>query len=80
MNVAALVLFRARARGCAGAFLLYGALPLVGAIVDAGILWRSFFVEAWNGGAMGRSAIAFDGACAGIALVIALMARRSDRP
>jgi amino acid transporter len=68
VNLANLVLHRDRLRASAAGFLLYGALPVSGIAVDLFILWRSFLVEQWEQGVMGRSAIAFDLACAAAAL------------
>ncbi len=68
VNLANIVLHRERLRAPAG-FLLYGALPAGGIAVDLFILWRSFLVEQWGQGAMGRSAIGFDLACAAVALI-----------
>lgn len=63
VNLANLVLHRGRG------FFLHVAVPAVGIAVDGYILWRSFFVEQWAQGSLGRSAIAFDVACALVALV-----------
>jgi amino acid transporter len=68
VNLANLVLHRDRIRTGLGAALLYGLLPLAGIGVDLFLLWRSFLVEQWGQGVMGRSAIAFDLACAAAAL------------
>jgi putrescine importer len=79
VNVCALRLFWPRARGLRGV-LLYAALPVVGAAVDLGILWRSFFVEAWGQGMLGRSAIAFDLLCAAAAVGGLFYTRRAGAP
>jgi amino acid transporter len=63
VNLANLVLHRGRG------FWLHVALPVAGIAVDGYILVRSFFVEQWAQGMMGRSAIAFDVGCAVVALV-----------
>jgi len=77
VNLANLILNRGRARTPLG-FLLYAAVPLSGIGVDLVILYRSFFVELWaQGWAAGRSAIAFDVACALLAL-LALRVKRAE--
>jgi len=63
VNLANLVLNRGRG------FWLYAALPALGIAVDLFILWRSFFVEQWAQGSLGRSAVAFDVVCAAVALL-----------
>ncbi len=68
VNLANVMLHRDRVFASAAGFALHGALPLAGIAVDLFILWRSFFVEQWGQGAMGRSAIAFDVACGVLAL------------
>lgn len=68
VNLANVVLHRERVLRSAAGFLLHGALPAVGIAVDLFILWRSFLVEQWGQGMLGRSAIAFDVACAVIAM------------
>ncbi|MGZ6143638.1 MAG: APC family permease [Myxococcales bacterium] len=77
VNLANLVLHRERTFRSVPGFFLYGALPLSGIAVDLFILWRSFVVEQWGQGVLGRSAIAFDVACAVVAL-FALLKR--DEP
>jgi amino acid transporter len=69
VNLANLVLLRGRG------IWLHVVVPVLGIAVDLYILWRSFFVEQWAQGMMGRSAIAFDVACAAVAL-LALAGRR----
>ena len=69
VNLADLVLNHSRARASAGGFILYGAVPALGVGVDLFILVRSFFIEQWSQGVMRRSAIAFDIACALVALL-----------
>ena len=78
VNLANLILNRARALASAGGFVLYGAVPAAGLAVDLFLLWRSFLVEQWGQGAMGRSAVAFDLFCAVIALGALL--RRAPQP
>jgi len=63
VNLANLVLHRG------SGLLLHGLVPVAGIAVDGYILWRSFVVEQWAQGALGRSAIAFDVACALMALL-----------
>ena len=71
VNLANLMLHRGRG------FWLHVALPVLGIAVDLYILLRSFFIEQWAQGAMGRSAIAFDVACAAVAL-LALLPRKAE--
>ena len=75
VNLANLVLHRDRVLQSAKGFLVYGALPAAGILVDLFILARSFLIEQWGQGVLGRSAIAFDVACAVIAMS-ALFKRR----
>jgi amino acid transporter len=77
VNLANLMLHRDRVFASAAGFALHGALPLLGIAVDLLILWRSFFVEQWRQGAMGRSAIAFDVAC-GVLALAALWPRKRE--
>jgi hypothetical protein len=77
VNLANLMLHRDRVFASAAGFALHGALPLLGIAVDLLILWRSFFVEQWGQGAMGRSAIAFDVAC-GVLALAALWPRKRE--
>jgi amino acid transporter len=71
VNLANLVLHRARLGSIRG-LLLYGVMPVAGIAVDLFILARSFFIEQWGQGMLGRSAIAFDVACALLACVALL--------
>ena len=77
VNLANLSLNRARATESISSFLLYCGLPLLGIVIDLYILYRCFFVELWGQPwATGRSVLAFDLACAAVALV-ALLGRRT---
>jgi len=64
VNASNLVLNFTRAGEGPGAFALYAALPIVGIATDLYLLVQSFFVEAWKQGPLGKTAIAFDVACA----------------
>jgi hypothetical protein len=70
VNLANLILYRSEALRSPRAFLLHAALPALGIMIDLYILYRSFFVELWpQPWATGKSVIAFDLACAVVALV-----------
>lgn len=80
VNVANVVLHRERIFTSVPAFVLHAALPVLGAVVDLYLLWRSFFIELWGQGwATGRSVIVFDVTCAALALLV-LLRRGSSRP
>lgn len=68
VNLSNLMLHRDRLLTGARPFLLYGALPALGIAVDLFILGRSFLIEQWGQGMMGRSAVLFDVSCAAVAL------------
>jgi amino acid transporter len=79
VNLSNLILLRGRALQSPLGFLLHAVAPVTGIAVDLYILYRSFFVELWaQPWATGKSVIAFDVACALLALA-ALWPRAIDK-
>ena len=79
-NLAAILLNRHRLRA-PGGLLLYGLVPALGLAVDLYILVQSFFIALWSKDwATGKSVIVFGLACAALALVFALKARKPSPP
>ncbi len=80
VNVANLVLNRARTFESATSFLLYAVVPSVGVGVDGYILVRTFFIELWQQGwATGQSVIAFDAGCSFLAVLAVLATSAATR-
>ncbi len=78
VNIAVIILNRHRVTSSVKGFLLYAVIPGIGIAADGYILVQSFFIELWNQGwATGKSVVVFDVACAALALVLALTARKA---
>ncbi len=76
VNLANVLLYRTQATQSLKGFALHAILPISGIAIDLYLLYRSFFVELWTQPwATGKSVIAFDVACAVIAM--AALARPS---
>jgi amino acid transporter len=76
VNASNLVLNWRRWRTGPWAFFGYVAVPMIGLVTDAYLLYRTFFYELWGQGwATGQSVVVFDLACCLIAVVFAFRAR-----
>lgn len=76
VNASNLILNRKRVFESAFSFFSFGAVPATGFLIDAYLLYRTFFVELWaQGWATGQSVVCFDVLCCGIAMGAALLYR-----
>ena len=78
VNVAVIVLNRHRILASLWGYFRDAAIPAVGVAADAYIVAQSFFIELWHQDwATGKSGVVFNVACAALALILALAARRA---
>lgn len=75
VNASNLVLNHHRSRQSVMNFVSYVVVPGMGLLIDAYLLYRTFFLELWHQGwATGQSVVVFDMACCLAALVVAVRA------
>ncbi len=78
VNASNLVLNHHRSRTSIKAFVGYAMIPGAGLLIDAYLLYRTFFLELWNQGwATGQSVVVFDLVCCAVALIVALRGKKT---